>query len=70
MKFGINTFLWSSSFDAGQFELLPRIREHGFDGVEIPLMRPREFPARQSGGLWQRMILRVPFVRWCRMGSA
>jgi D-psicose/D-tagatose/L-ribulose 3-epimerase len=43
LKFGINTFLWASAFGAEQFELLPSIREHGFDGVELPLLRPREF---------------------------
>jgi D-psicose/D-tagatose/L-ribulose 3-epimerase len=43
LQFGINTFLWASAFGAEQFELLPTIREHGFDGVELPLLRPREF---------------------------
>jgi D-psicose/D-tagatose/L-ribulose 3-epimerase len=43
LQFGINTFLWASAFGAEQFELLPSIREHGFDGVELPLLRPREF---------------------------
>ncbi|HEY1946006.1 MAG TPA: sugar phosphate isomerase/epimerase family protein [Bryobacteraceae bacterium] len=43
MLFGINTFLWASAFGAEQFELLPSIREHGFDGVELPLLRPSEF---------------------------
>jgi D-psicose/D-tagatose/L-ribulose 3-epimerase len=43
LLFGINTFLWASAFGAEQFELLPSIREHGFDGVELPLLRPSEF---------------------------
>jgi D-psicose/D-tagatose/L-ribulose 3-epimerase len=43
MKFGINTFLWNAHFGAEQFPLLPAVREHGFDGVELPLLRPREF---------------------------
>ena len=44
MKFGINTFLWSLHFGVEQFELLPQVREHGFDGVEVSLLRPSEFP--------------------------
>jgi D-psicose/D-tagatose/L-ribulose 3-epimerase len=43
MRFGINTFLWASHFGAEHFELLPTIREHGFDGVEVPLLKPSEF---------------------------
>jgi len=45
VKFGVNTFLWASHFGPEQFELLPTIREHGFDGVEVPLLRPLEFQA-------------------------
>ena len=45
MKFGVNTFLWSASFGPEQFDLLPIIREQGFDGVEIPLIQPAGFPA-------------------------
>lgn len=45
MKFGVNTFIWSASFGPAEFGLLPRIKEHGFDGIEIPLFRPSEFPA-------------------------
>jgi D-psicose/D-tagatose/L-ribulose 3-epimerase len=37
MKFGVNTFIWSAGFGAAEIELLPVIREKGFDGVEIPL---------------------------------
>jgi D-psicose/D-tagatose/L-ribulose 3-epimerase len=45
MKFGVNTFIWSAAFDKSSLPLLPRIREHGFDGVEVPLFRPAEFAA-------------------------
>ncbi len=45
MKFGVNTFIWSASFDESNFPLLPRIREAGFDGVEVPLFRAHEFAA-------------------------
>ncbi|MBV8811455.1 MAG: sugar phosphate isomerase/epimerase [Acidobacteriaceae bacterium] len=45
MKFGVNTFLWSAAFGPEQFDLLPVIREQGFDGVEIPLIHLAGFPA-------------------------
>lgn len=46
MKFGINTLLWTANFGPAQFELLPQIKAHGFDGIEALLIRPGDFPAR------------------------
>ena len=43
MKFGVNTFIWSESFDRSQLPLLPRLKAAGFDGVEVPLFQPAEF---------------------------
>ena len=45
MKFGVNTFIWSEEFSVASLELLPRIKEAGFDGVQVPLFHPSEFPA-------------------------
>jgi len=45
MKFGVNTFLWAEEFSLASLELLPRIKEAGFDGVQVPLFRPATFPA-------------------------
>jgi D-psicose/D-tagatose/L-ribulose 3-epimerase len=45
MKFGVNTFIWSGTFDQSNFGLLPTIKEARFDGVEIPLLRPKELQA-------------------------
>jgi len=45
MKFGVNTFIWSASFDSSSFPLLAPIKAAGFDGVEIPLFRPTGFDA-------------------------
>lgn len=38
MKFGVNTFIWSAHFDKSQIALLARLKEAGFDGVELPLI--------------------------------
>jgi D-psicose/D-tagatose/L-ribulose 3-epimerase len=43
MKFGINAFLWTGNFGPEHFDLLPKIKEHGFDGVEVALIRPAHF---------------------------
>src|SRR4051794_31659404 len=45
MKFGVNTFIWGAAFGPSDFHLLPRIKERGFDGVEIPILDPATFKA-------------------------
>jgi D-psicose/D-tagatose/L-ribulose 3-epimerase len=45
MKFGVNTFLWTTTFTEQNFGLLPAIRDHGFDGIEVSLFHPQEFQA-------------------------
>ena len=45
MKFGVNTFIWAGQFDEKLFPLLPTIKEHGFDGIEFPVIHPAKLPA-------------------------
>ncbi len=45
MKFGVHAFIWTADFTEANLNLLPMIKEYGFDGLEIPLFRPTEFPA-------------------------
>lgn len=45
MKYGVNTLLWTAAFERKHFDLLPRIREWGFDGVEIAGFSFDGFPA-------------------------
>ncbi len=40
MRFGINTFLFTSPFRTASVKLLPRFRQWGFDTVEIPVEDP------------------------------
>jgi len=44
MKIGINGLLWSTRIDQAQIDLLPRLRDAGFDLFEIPMFVPREIP--------------------------
>jgi D-psicose/D-tagatose/L-ribulose 3-epimerase len=43
MKFGVNTFIWTATFDRSNLPLLPQLKAGGFDGVEVPMFRPAEF---------------------------
>lgn len=40
MRFGVNVFIWSASFDASFLPLLPAIKQWGFDGIEVPIINP------------------------------
>jgi D-psicose/D-tagatose/L-ribulose 3-epimerase len=39
MKLGVNTLIWSAAYDEAVEEVLPAIRERGFDGIEFPIFR-------------------------------
>jgi D-psicose/D-tagatose/L-ribulose 3-epimerase len=43
VKFGVNLLIWTANFDASHLPLFPRIREAGFDGVEVLMFKGREF---------------------------
>jgi D-psicose/D-tagatose/L-ribulose 3-epimerase len=43
MKFGVNTFIWTASFDRSHLPLLPKLKAGGFDGVEVSMFRPADF---------------------------
>ncbi len=47
MKFGINTFIWSLTYDDAVEQVLPLIREKGFDGIEVAVFRAAELPAQR-----------------------
>jgi D-psicose/D-tagatose/L-ribulose 3-epimerase len=44
MKIGISAFAWTADFTPQHLDLLPRIREIGFAGVEIPMFEPAKLP--------------------------
>lgn len=45
MKYGINTLLYTAGFDLPNLDLLPRVKEWGFDGIEIARFDFAGFPA-------------------------
>src|SRR5436190_379757 len=40
MRLGLNLLLWSGGVGQTELDLLPRIAELGYDGVELPLLAP------------------------------
>ena len=50
MKFAVNALIWTTEFDERSFALLPLIRQHGFDGFEVPVFEPAKVNARAVRG--------------------
>lgn len=46
MKIGVNSFLWTANFGPKQFNILPRVKEWGFDAFEIPVFDPARVELR------------------------
>lgn len=47
MKFGVNSLLWTAGFDRGHYSLLPKVKQMGFDGIEISRFDFEGFPAAE-----------------------
>lgn len=43
MRYGVTTYLWAGDFTPADLDILPRIKDAGFDGVELPVFRPSQF---------------------------
>jgi D-psicose/D-tagatose/L-ribulose 3-epimerase len=42
MKIGVSAFAWTTKLTEKHIALIPQLREHGFDGFEIPMFDPGE----------------------------
>ena len=45
MKFGINTLLWGATVGPPEIDRIPAMADAGFDGIEVPIFAPDDFPA-------------------------
>jgi D-psicose/D-tagatose/L-ribulose 3-epimerase len=45
MKLSVNTLIWQVDFTPAHLSLLPRLKAHGFEGVEVPVFQPAAFDA-------------------------
>lgn len=43
MKYGANMLIWTANFSRKELPLLPEIKQHGFDGIEVPMFEPANF---------------------------
>jgi D-psicose/D-tagatose/L-ribulose 3-epimerase len=52
MRFGVNTWVWTSPLsDAELAALAPKVVEFGFDWIELPIETPDEFDYARAGAL-------------------
>lgn len=49
MKLGVHSFLWTKYFDESHLHILPTLKKHGFDGIEIARYQFDNFPAKAIG---------------------
>jgi len=54
IKFGINTFTWTSPFTTGDLPLLDKAKEMGYDLVEIPIESPDDLDYDQAAETFKR----------------
>jgi D-psicose/D-tagatose/L-ribulose 3-epimerase len=54
IKFGINTFTWTSPFTTEDLPLLDKAKEMGFDLVEIPIENPGDVDYDQAAEAFKR----------------
>jgi D-psicose/D-tagatose/L-ribulose 3-epimerase len=47
MKIGVSAFAWTTKLGPAHIELIPKLREHGLEGFEIPMFSPAEVPATE-----------------------
>lgn len=47
MKIGVSAFAWTGAWNASHSDLLPAIKEIGFEGFEIPMFDPAALPAAE-----------------------
>jgi D-psicose/D-tagatose/L-ribulose 3-epimerase len=53
MKIGVSGFAWTENFTVSHLDLIPQMRDRGFDGFEIPMFNPADLPARAIGNAFE-----------------
>jgi D-psicose/D-tagatose/L-ribulose 3-epimerase len=47
MKIGANALIWTTHFSERDFPILGRLKQAGFDGIEIPVFHPVDVPTQR-----------------------
>lgn len=58
ITFGVSTWLWTSPFQADTLALLPKIKQMGFDAVEIPVEYPERIDPAETLAVLQDLGLK------------
>ena len=61
MKHAINTYLWTIHFDETNFDILDRVKEWGYDGIEIARFKLDNLPTRKIRQELERRNLECVF---------
>ncbi|SDL63743.1 D-psicose/D-tagatose/L-ribulose 3-epimerase [Glycomyces sambucus] len=62
-RIGVNTWVWASPLDDEALALLaPRVRDWGFDTIELPVESPGDWDAARAAGLLERLGLAATVV--------
>jgi D-psicose/D-tagatose/L-ribulose 3-epimerase len=48
MKYGVNSLIWTGKFDRSHLPLLPKLKQGGFDGIEIVVFDLKDFPVAET----------------------
>jgi D-psicose/D-tagatose/L-ribulose 3-epimerase len=62
MKYGVHSFIWTADFSPSDFALLPRLKDAGFDGVQLPIFQPATYPAGEIRAELERNGLEPTFT--------
>jgi len=62
MKIGVSAFAWTAEFGASHLHLLPKVREHGLEGFEIPMFDPGPPLSPRFVGHSNRQTSSAPFA--------
>jgi D-psicose/D-tagatose/L-ribulose 3-epimerase len=65
MKYGMNLLLWSTHITAEHFPLLAKLKQAGFDGVELPLFEGEEAHFKKVGQELKNLGLASTAVTIC-----
>ncbi|RRR97592.1 sugar phosphate isomerase/epimerase family protein [Glycomyces terrestris] len=62
-RLGVNTWVWASPLDDEALaRLAPRVRDWGFDVIELPVESPGDWDAARAAGLLERLGLAATVV--------
>ena len=53
MKIGVSAFAWTARFQPSHLNRLPKLKQMGIAGLEVPMLDPYELPVAKNS-IWIR----------------